>query len=42
MYRSKNNKRAPTISSNITVQSFQRIAGWLDTLVCIENFNVFF
>lgn len=41
-YRSKNNKRAPTMSSNITVQSFQRIAGCLDTLVRIENFNVFF
>lgn len=41
-YRSKNNKRAPTISSNITVQSFQRIAGCLDTLVRIENFNVSF
>lgn len=30
------------MSSNITVQSFQRIAGCLDTLVRIENFNVFF
>lgn len=39
-YRSKdNNKRAPTMSSN---QSFHRIAGCLDTLVRIENFNVFF
>lgn len=41
-YRSKNNKRAPTMSSNITVQSFQRIAGCLDTLERIENFIVFF
>lgn len=39
-YRSKN-KRAPTMSSNITVQSFQRIAGCLDTLVRIENFMYF-
>lgn len=38
-YRSKNNKRAPTMSSN---QSVHRIAGCLDTLVRIENFNVFF